>query len=119
MEQRKRWIDEEVSFGSELQEFDDRLVEEWRGLHGPLQDDCDVGIKDPVVGGRSLLDWSHSDAPREIAPIRNRWTAPYLVRGTYQQLAHELRVGWHPKYLAVFRDEANNAQSDEDPDAVD
>jgi hypothetical protein len=52
--------------------------------------------------GLEILDWSHLLAHAEVPPIRPLFTAEFLVQGTYQQLADEELVGWHPHYKALL-----------------
>lgn len=97
--QRERWIDDELSNILELNKLDDRLIREWKDRFEAMQYDfagCDEDIL--CTNGRDLLDWSHLDASREVVPIRTNWSQPFLVQGSYQQLAEEMKVGWHPNY---------------------
>ncbi|WP_089726332.1 ABC-three component system protein [Candidatus Thiosymbion oneisti] len=100
--QRGRWLDERLSNISELKRFDDSLAEAWKDRHDELQEDCDAGRKEPESGGRGLLDWSYHTAPGQLPPIRSSWREAYLVHGSYQQMAEELEVGWHPEYRALL-----------------
>jgi len=40
-----------------------------------------------------------------VPPIGDGWGAPYYVRGSYQVLAIDLKVGWHPDYRDLLKDE--------------
>jgi hypothetical protein len=40
-----------------------------------------------------------------VRPIFEGWSAPYYVRGSYQVLAINRRVGWHPNFAALLGDE--------------
>lgn len=100
--QRGRWLDERLSNISELKRFDTSLAEAWKDRHDELREDCDAGRKEPEPGGLDLLDWSYHAAPNRLPPIRSNWREPYLVRGSYQQMAEELEVGWHPEYRTLL-----------------
>jgi hypothetical protein len=56
---------------------------------------CDSGLK--------LLRWTHELAPMAVRPIGDGWTAPYYVRGSYQVLAINLKVGWHPDFADLLK----------------
>ncbi|MFY0528563.1 ABC-three component system protein [Archangium gephyra] len=98
-EQRNRWMLHDVSLATLLKEYDDRLEEYWGDRHGPMCNDCAGGSEElACTEGLKLLDWSHLNAPNEVPPVRPEWREPFYVQGSYQQLADELRVGWHPDY---------------------
>lgn len=97
--QRGRWMADEVGFSAELSEYDRELVQEWSDRHSVVRDEAET--QDAAAqrhAGRRLLEWSHTQAPQEVRPIRPDWTPYFLVRGTYQLLADEKYVGWHPRY---------------------
>lgn len=104
LEQRRRWLAENLATGTELNEFDTQLINAWRDRHGPMCDDCAADRLVPLDAGRHLLDWSHIHAPIEVSPIREHWTERFLVQGTYQELAEEKRVGWHPTFKKLLEE---------------
>ena len=101
--QRERWLSERVGLADVLNRFDDTLIKTWRDRHGPMCDDCaeesDKGKRDR---GRELLDWSHLKAYLEVVPIREKWNQPFLVQGSFQELAERAKVGWHPEFEALL-----------------
>ena len=38
-----------------------------------------------------------------VRPIVESWTAPYYARGSYQVLAINLTVGWHPDFANLLK----------------
>jgi hypothetical protein len=97
--QRQRWQRDDFAAAGELDEYDKQLMERWNDRFGPMKHDCaSLPETDCRRKGLDLLDWSHLTACSEVPRIRPLWTAEFLVQGTYQQLADERRVGWHPKY---------------------
>lgn len=99
-QQRDRWLNERTDVRDALTDFDSRLVAAWRDRHGPLRDDtAQAGEPRKRAEGRKLLDWSHHDAPNAIEQPAVNWSAPFLTQGTYQQLAEEKQVGWHPDFV--------------------
>ena len=106
--QRERWLLDDFSVASELDKYDDRLIERWRDRFEPMQHDCATanGTEDARFG-LAILDWTHLSAHTEIPPIRPLFTAEYLVQGTYQQLSDQQRVGWHPKYKELLSAPSN------------
>jgi hypothetical protein len=101
--QRNRWLSSNIGLASELTQFDARLIENWQERHGPLCDDCTANNWDEAKKaseGLSLLEWSHHEAPQTIPPVRPKWDKAFFTQGTFQQLADEKKVGWHPEYEA-------------------
>jgi hypothetical protein len=68
-----------------------------------VEDCARVDEKTKKRHGRDLLDWSHLEAFRAIAPVRAQAPHDYLTQGTYQLLAHAGEVGWHPEFAALMR----------------
>ena len=101
--QRGAWLENDISIASDLDEFDKNLIEVWGGRHGPMVDDCQE-IEEPerCNRGRTILDWSHHDAPKELPPFRRTWSQAYLVQGSFQQLAEQEKVGWHPDFETLL-----------------
>jgi hypothetical protein len=101
--QRARWMGRDFGLAAELDDFDKRLVEKWAEQHGPMCDDVEgQGEQEKCKAGLLILEWSHNTAPVVIPPIRRDWTEHFLVQGSYQQLADELKVGWHPKFRELL-----------------
>lgn len=101
--QRGAWLENDISIASDLDEFDKNLIEVWGGRHGPMVDDCQ-GIEEPerCNRGRTILDWSHHNATMELPPFRPTWSQAYLVQGSFQQLAEQEKVGWHPDFATLL-----------------
>jgi hypothetical protein len=72
LSQRDRWLNDSLATVTLLQDFDTRLIEEWRALYEPMCEDlvADGANEDEIrKAGRSLLDWSHRDAPDQLPPL--------------------------------------------------
>lgn len=111
LEQRAKWLEDDASLASELQDYDEMLKERWSELHGPLVDDTEgLPEKDMRTSGRTLLDWALRDAAHSIEPIRPGWIRPFLVMGTLQDLANRKDVGWHPNYLNCLNNEVEGEE---------
>ena len=53
--------------------------------------------------GRTVLEWSHRDAHKDVGLIRTGWSNPNLVQGTYQILSKDMSVGWHPDFRTLIK----------------
>jgi hypothetical protein len=97
--QRAAWSIEAPSKHSKIVEYDERLVLEWTYKHETAYEASEAGSEDDMVtNGRSVLQWALEDAAQEVGTIESTVTSPFYVRGSYQVLSIEGRVGWHPEY---------------------
>lgn len=105
-EQRSKWLTSNPAMAATIHEYDRVLEEYWSDRHCRIIEECaEVKDKDKRESGLKLLRWSHDDAPNAVRPIANGWNAAYYVRGTYQVLAINLKVGWHPDYATLLKDD--------------
>lgn len=98
-EQRARWVDSNPALAAKINDYDLVLQEHWSDRHSQMVEDC-AELEDgkKCTSGLQLLRWTHNDAPTTVRPIAEGWGAAYYVRGSYQVLAINLRVGWHPDF---------------------
>jgi hypothetical protein len=102
-EQRARWLADNPAMAAKIAVYDTVLQEHWSDRHAELIDDCSSRDDEgKCASGLKLLRWTHHDAPSIVRPIAEGWVAPYYVRGSYQVLAINLKVGWHPDYVALL-----------------
>lgn len=101
-QQRSSWARENLLVSNEIEEYEDRLVEEWDRFREIvcelLTDESGEELCRKV--GRELYDWAQTKTGD--LRIRERVTEPYVVRGTFQMLANvhpRPRVHWHPRFL--------------------
>jgi hypothetical protein len=101
-EQRSSWARENLLISGEMEEYEDRLIEEWgrfreivfETLHDASGDDA---FK---AAGRELYRWAETETGE--LRIRERVTEPYVVRGAFQILANARpmpRVHWNPAFM--------------------
>ncbi len=97
--QRERWMRDNLAAAASLEQYDKRLIDEWRGQYEPLCDDVrSTSDEEKSKAGLQLLDWTHNTAPLVVQPPKSTWSDPFLTRGSYQQLSEEMRVGWYPEF---------------------
>lgn len=105
-QQRAKWIVDRPAMASKIERHDAIMREEWSDRHGRIVDDCaSMGEEEKCAQGLGLLRWTHEDAPKFIEPISPGWQAPYYVRGSFQVLAINREVGWHPDFAERLKDE--------------
>jgi len=102
-EQRSSWARENLLVSGEIEEYEDRLVDEWVRYREIMFESLRDGSEDEAAlqAGRELYRWAEMEALG--IRIRERVSEPYVVRGAFHILANERptpRVYWHPRFLA-------------------
>lgn len=104
-EQRSAWARENLLVLGEVEEYEDRLADEW----GRYKDVAFEKLKDDSAedalreAGTTLYNWAEFETGKiESLRIRARVTEPYVLRGSFHILADatpEPKVYWHPRFL--------------------
>jgi hypothetical protein len=103
--QRHRWIAERVDMAGRITLYDQRLAEAWKDKHALMAEQTETATDaQKRSAGLEIFRWSFNDAMTQISPFAKNWSADYYVRGSYQFLAVDLRVGWHPDFEALLKD---------------
>ncbi|GEA68403.1 hypothetical protein PA3_25610 [Acinetobacter pittii] len=98
-EQRSKWVRSNPGTAVKIFEYDALLKEYWEDKHISMcEDNEDTDEESKCKDGLELLRWTHNDAPNQIRSIEDGWSSAYYIRGSYQVLAINLTVGWHPDY---------------------
>ncbi|WP_442682171.1 ABC-three component system protein [Stenotrophomonas sp. JC08] len=104
-EQRSAWARENLLVSGEVEEYEDRLADEWNRYKDvafeKLKDDsAEEALRE---AGATLYNWAEFETGKiESLRIRARVTEPYVLRGSFHILADatpEPRVYWHPRFL--------------------
>lgn len=105
-EQRSAWARENLLVSGEIEEYEDRLVDEWSRYRDVVVEDLDEESADEVLlaAGKALYRWADMDSGNiNTLRIRERVTEPYVLRGSFHILANTRplpRVYWHPRFLS-------------------
>lgn len=103
-EQRAEWARETLLVLGEIEDYEDRLVDEWSRYRDVVFEDVDESSAEDVLqrAGKELYKWVDQQSRNiESLRIRSRVTEPYVTRGSYHILAgapHKPRVYWHPLF---------------------
>lgn len=98
--QRSLWVREQLLLVNELQEYEALLVDEWNRLF--------VIMKENLADyGEELTERQKAKAGRDLFgsvesldfPIRERVSQPFIMRGSYHDLANRMAVGWHIDFM--------------------
>jgi len=104
-EQRSAWARENLLVLGEVEEYEDRLTDEWSRYKDvafeKLRDDsAEEALRE---AGATLYNWAEFETGKiESLRIRARVTEPYVLRGSFHILADsspEPKIYWHPRFL--------------------
>jgi hypothetical protein len=102
--QRHKWCTERLDMATRIEVYDLLLLEAWQDKFERMSEDCD-GLDDSLKCkyGRDLLRWSFDIAHKEVRPFADSCNTTYYVRGSYQVLSVDLKVGWHPQFQQLLK----------------
>ena len=105
-EQRSSWARESLLISGEIEEYEDRLIEEWTRYREIVFEQLNESSEEDIclVAGRELYKWAEMETL--TLRIRERVTEPYVVRGAFHILANASphpRVYWHPRFFERLR----------------
>ena len=104
-EQRSFWARESLLISGEIENYEDRLVDEWSRYKDVLFGELDMQSAETILvqAGKSLYLWADMESGKSnTLRIRERVTEPYVLRGGFHILANSQplpRVYWHPQFL--------------------
>lgn len=101
-QQRSRWVREDLLIVGDINDYEDRLREEWERRFERMRDDFGTSAaeEDKRRAGATLFGWVETEAS---FPIRPGCIEPFVTRGSYQMLADRGEVGWHPEFRDRLR----------------
>lgn len=100
-QQRGRWLSDGLLFGGELEQYERRLVDEWEHHEAFVRQKRSEADTEADLA-RAGMDL-YETLQKSQTWIRPRVEQPFIVRGSLHQLADEMRVGWHPDFVARLR----------------
>jgi hypothetical protein len=109
-EQRSMWARENLLVSGEVEEYEDRLEDEWSRYRDVVFETLGQDSAESVMleAGRRLYKWADLESGSiSTLRIRERVTEPYVVRGGFHILANMKplpRVYWHPLFLSRLRE---------------
>lgn len=104
-EQRSAWARENLLLLGEVEEYEDRLTDEWGRYKDFVFEKLQDELQEEALreAGSKLYTWAEFETGQiESLRIRSRVTEPYILRGSFHILADaipEPRVYWHPRFL--------------------
>jgi hypothetical protein len=103
-EQRSQWARESLVIAGEVEQYEEKLTEEWARYKAFLFEDIDESSTEEILKakGKELYKWAQTNCMN--IRIRERVDEPFVVRGGFQMLANDQgsptpRIYWHPQFL--------------------
>lgn len=95
--QRSKWAKSDLIDIGSLEDYERRLEEEWKRRYGIM---CrklgkDAANKEKIVAAQGLYGWVEVG---NLPLIRPKCIENFVARGSYQDLADQCRVWWHPDF---------------------
>jgi len=104
-EQRSSWTRENLLVSGELEDYEDRLIDEWSRYRDVVFEELDETSAEDVLqkAGQELYRWADLESGNIASlRIREKVTEPYVTRGGFHILANFAplpKVWWHPRFL--------------------
>jgi len=104
-EQRSAWARENLLVLGEVEEYEDRLTDEWSRYKDVAFEKLKDNSAEEALreAGATLYNWAEFETGKiESLRIRARVTEPYVLRGSFHILADATptpKVYWHPRFL--------------------
>lgn len=92
--ERIRYARESRVTSSDFQDFEDRLVERWKGVFGRNKN---RNPKDEAGRETYFSTIEHRGILMDVETIQ-----PYTTRGAYHKLSDRLELGWHPEWKKLM-----------------
>jgi hypothetical protein len=109
-EQRSAWARENLLISGEMEEYEDRLEDEWSRYRDVVFETLNDETAERVLreAGQKVYQWAELESGNiSSLRIRERVTEPYVVRGCFHILANispRPRIFWHPLFLERLRE---------------
>ena len=104
-EQRSAWARKNILVAGEMEDYEDRLVDEWSRYKDVVFEALDKESADEVLleAGKALYKWAEFECVNSSTlRIREQVTEHYVLRGNFHILANARplpRIFWHPHFL--------------------
>lgn len=99
-QQRSRWVRENLLFIDDLAKYEEVLIDEWERLFFIMKERVvDYGSAVSDEQKREQGKFLFGKIEELNLPIRKNVTQPFIMRGTFHELANQLKVGWHVDFM--------------------
>lgn len=99
-QQRSKWLREGKIYNKGIDDYEQRLVNEWKKLYDDIQAEISLSPSENELihaGSKLFRIIDQLKIPICDSSTHNN-KGFYIMRGSYHMLANKLEVGWHPEY---------------------
>ena len=107
--QRSRWQRENLLNPHDLANYDRLLIEEWKRVFLPLEENPEDAEGDEAEIRRAGLRLYVSLGERTLPEVRPEVRSGYIPLGSLHLLADRLQIGWHRDWVARLKDRIDEA----------
>lgn len=107
--QRSRWQRENLLNPYDLDNYDRLLIEEWKRVFLPLEENPVDAEPDEAEIRRAGLRLYVALGERSLPEVRPEVRSGYIPLGSLHLLADRLQIGWHPDWVARLKDRIDEA----------
>lgn len=107
--QRSRWQREDLVNPHDLEAYDRLLIEEWKRVFLPLEEDGETPELDAAAVRRAGRDVFIALGQRSLPEVRAEVRSGYIPLGSLHMLADRLQIGWHRDWLDLLRHRIDEA----------
>lgn len=97
--QRASWIRNNLLYINELEQYEQRLIDEWEHSFATMEENLSTAINatedEKAREGRQLF----SNMEDKDIRIRPKCQEAFIMRGSYHILANQLKIGWHVDFF--------------------
>lgn len=94
--QRANWVRNDLLYVNELDNYEQRLIDEWEHVFAEMEDDL-IDYQDEITQNIKVRKAKtlYKEISGKDIRIRSRCSEPFVMRGSYHILANQLKIGWH------------------------
>lgn len=100
--QRSQWLREQLLINEDLNDYDQRLIEEWRRVFLPLAEDDDDSEASEETKIKSARERYGVLQLHALPELRSEMSKSYVSIGSLHMLSDKLKIGWHPDWRERF-----------------
>lgn len=102
--QRSKWLRDGRVSQKEYDIFDSNLYDNWNSRFGLLQDEVEgLTEAEKTDAGHTFYREFYVNPKYNMPSFKNKGS--YITKGSYQMLADNAKVGWHPDYKVLLEED--------------
>lgn len=96
--QRSKWVREDLLNPNEEEQYDKRLIDDWKSKFDLMKDDLESSSKEELMKEGRNFYTSYYVKTTPSVYIREKVIDGFIVRGSCHLLSDSKKIGWHPNF---------------------